>query len=223
MINTTSVYRPDQVLIQQFREVAKCYSASCVFADAQGRRNVMHSTIKPIFPGKLVGPAFTVKLSTGDLQDGLAALDMAKAGDVIVVDAGGDTETSVWGGLMTQLCQQNGVEGAIIDGAGRDVDEMRDLKFMFFSRAITPRGTHTMFSKRQDEVRLQVPIQCGGVLVSPGDMIVADEIGVTVIVRPDQQEVLRLARDQAEREEKTRRAIAGGKTYAQLIEEFGRI
>jgi regulator of RNase E activity RraA len=80
-----------------------------------------------------------------------------------------------------------------------------------------------MFSKRQDEVRLQVPIQCGGVIVSPGDMIVGDEIGVTVIAGPDQENILRLAREQAEREEKTRRAIASGKTYAQLLEEFGRI
>lgn len=223
MVTMHPAFRPTESIIQQFRDVAKCYSASCVFADAQGRRNVMHSAIKPIFPGKLVGPAFTVKLTPGDLQDGLAALELAKAGDVIVVDAGGETETSVWGGLMTQLCQQNGVVGAIVDGAGRDVDEVRDLKFMFFSRSITPRGTHTMFSKRQDEVRLQVPIQCGGVIVSPGDMIVGDEIGVTVIAGPDQENILRLAREQAEREEKTRRAIASGKTYAQLLEEFGRI
>ncbi|MEO6025212.1 MAG: RraA family protein, partial [Burkholderiales bacterium] len=176
----SSTVRPNAAMIQAFRDVAKCYSASCVFADVQGRSNVMHSGIKPIFPGKLVGVALTVRLSAGDLQDPLAALEIAQPGDVIVVDAFGDTETSVWGGLMGALCMQRGVAGAIIDGAGRDMDELRDLKFQIYTRAITARGTHTMFSGRKSDVEVNVPITCGGVLVHPGDMIVADEIGVTV-------------------------------------------
>jgi 4-hydroxy-4-methyl-2-oxoglutarate aldolase len=215
--------RPDQATIQAFREVAKCYSASCVFADVQARSNVMHSSIKPIFPGKLVGVALTVRLSAGDLQDPLAALEIAQPGDVIVVDAFAETETSVWGGLMGALCMQKGVTGAIIDGAGRDIDELRDLKFQIYTRAITARGTHTMFSGRKSDVMVNVPINCGGVLVEPGDMIVADEIGVTIIPNAKLAEVLALAREQAQREEFTRREIAKGKTVAQLLTEFGRI
>ena len=92
--------RPDSALVAQYREVAGCYSASCVFADVQHRRGVMHSSIKPILSGKLVGPALAVKLSPGDLVDPLDALMLAQSGDVIVVDANGETETSVWGGLM---------------------------------------------------------------------------------------------------------------------------
>ncbi len=219
----SSTVRPDAAMIQVFRDVAKCYSASCVFADVQGRSNVMHSGIKPIFPGKLVGVALTVRLSTGDLQDPLAALEIAQPGDVIVVDAFGETETSVWGGLMGALCMQRGVAGAIIDGAGRDIDELRDLKFQIYTRAITARGTHTMFSGRKSDVEVNLPITCGGVLVHPGDMIVADEIGVTVIPNSKLDEVLKLAREQAEREEFTRREIAKGKTVEQLLAEFGRI
>lgn len=219
----SSTVRPNAAMIQAFRDVAKCYSASCVFADAQGRSNVMHSGIKPIFPGKLVGVALTVRLSAGDLQDPLAALEIAQPGDVIVVDAFGDTETSVWGGLMGALCMQRGVAGAIIDGAGRDMDELRDLKFQIYTRAITARGTHTMFSGRKSDVEVNVPITCGGVLVHPGDMIVADEIGVTVIPNSKLDEVLKLAREQAEREEFTRRQIAKGKTVEKLLAEFGRI
>jgi len=215
--------RPPTAVIEQYRAVAQCYSASCVFADVQGRRGVMHSGIKPIFRGKIVGSALTVKLSPGDLQDPLIALDVARPGDVIVVDASGETETSVWGGLMGALCKKRGVVGAIIDGAGRDTDELRDLEFLLFSRAITPRGTHTMFSGRKDNVLLNVPIVCGGVVVSPGDMIVGDEIGVTVIPHADLESVLKLAREQADREETTRREIAKGKTVEQLLAEFGRI
>lgn len=215
--------RPTQATINAFRDVAKYYSASCVFADVQSRGNVMHSGIKPIFPGKLVGVALPVRLSAGDLQDPLAALEIAQPGDVIVVDAFGETETSVWGGLMGALCMQRGVVGAVIDGAGRDTDELRDLKFQIYTRAITARGTHTMFSGRKSEVTVNVPITCGGVIVAPGDIIVADEIGVTVVPYAKLDEVLKLAREQAEREEFTRREIAKGKTVEQLLAEFGRI
>ncbi len=215
--------RPDKALVEQYQEVAKCYSASCVFADVQRRRGVMHSAIKPIFNGTLVGPALTVKLSTGDLQDCLDALALVQPGDVIVVDAGGDTETSIWGGLMGGLCLQKGVKGAIVDGAVRDIDELRDLGFFLFYRSVTARGTHTMYSKRKDELDINVSIQCGGVVVNPGDMIIADENGITVVPNTDLESVLKLAKEQAEREEATRKAIAAGKTVDELIEEFGRI
>ena len=215
--------RPGEALVEQYQEVAKCYSTSCVFADVQRRRGVMHSVLKPISNGTLVGPALTVRLSTGDLQDCLDALTVAQAGDVIVVDAGGDTETSIWGGLMGGLCLQKGVRGAIVDGAVRDIDELRDLNFYLFARSVTARGTHTMYSKRMEELDINVPIQCGGVVVNPGDMIVADENGIAVVLQAELESVLQLAKEQAEREEATRKAIAAGKTVDELLEEFGRI
>ena len=70
---------------------------SCVFADAQYRTGVMHSSIKSAFPAKAVGQVLTVQLSKGDLVDPLKALEMGRPGDLIVVDTGGDTETSVCG------------------------------------------------------------------------------------------------------------------------------
>ena len=215
--------RPSQGMIKEYQEVAKCYSASCVFADVQRRRGVMHSSIKPISKGTLVGPALTVKLSAGDLQDPLDALLVARPEDVIVVDAGAETETSVWGGLMAGLCFLKGVRGAIIDGAGRDIDELRDLGFLLFSRSITARGTHTMYSKRKDEMEIHVPIQCGGVTVKPGDMIIGDVNGIAVVPGENLEAVLKLAKEQAEREESTRKAIAAGLTVDQLLEKFGRI
>jgi len=215
--------RPDARLVEQYREVAKCYSASCVFADVQRRGGVMHSGIKPIFRGKCVGPALTVKLSPGDLQDPLVALHVAQPGDVVVVDAGGETETSVFGGLMGSLFKNRGVQGAVIDGACRDIDELIDLKFIVLSRGVTARGTHTMFSGRKEDAELNVPVVCGGITVNPGDMIVADEIGVTVVPAANLTAVLDAAREQARREEATRRRIAEGRTFEQLLEEFGRI
>jgi 4-hydroxy-4-methyl-2-oxoglutarate aldolase len=216
-------FERDPSLLAEFEEVAKCYSASCVFADAQYRTGVMHSSIKAAFPAKAVGQALTVQLSKGDLVDPLKALEMGRPGDLIVVDAGGDTETSVCGGLMGGLAKNRGIRGMIVDGAGRDTDELRDLGWPIWTRAITPRGTHTMFSGRKEELSINIPIAGGGVVVRPGAFVVADEIGITVVPRDKAGEVLKLARKQAEREQKTREWVAKGKTIEDLLREFGRI
>jgi regulator of RNase E activity RraA len=213
--------RPD--LIEAFAEVAKCYSASCVFADSQYRQGVMDSGIKPPFIAKAVGQALTVQLSQGDLVDPLKALEMGQPGDIIVVDAGGDTETSVCGGLMGGLAKNRGIRGMVIDGAGRDIDELRDIGFPIWTRAITPRGTHTMFSGRKEELSINVAICCGGVTVQPGDLVIADEIGVTVVRLAEAEAVLKAAREQAAREQATREWVAKGKTVEDLLREFGRI
>ena len=213
--------RPD--LLAQFDKVVKCYSAAAVFADVQYRTGVMDSGIKPAFRAKITGQAVTVQLSKGDLVDPLKALEMGQPGDVIVVDAGGDPNTSVCGGLMGGLAQNRGIRGMIVDGAGRDTDELEDIGWPIWTRAITPRGTHTMFSGRKEELSINVPIACGGVPVNPGDFIVADLMGVVVIPLARAEEVVRLASEQAEREEKTRAWVKQGKTIEDLLTEFGRI
>ncbi len=148
---------------------------------------------------------------------------MGQPGDIIVVDAGGETETSVCGELMGGLARNRGIRGMIVDGAGRDIDELRDLDWPIWTRAITAGGIGSMLSARVDELSIDVPITCGGVLVHPGDLIVADEIGVTVVPLASAREVLRLACEQAEREQRTRERVADGKTIEDLLREFGRI
>lgn len=210
-------------LLAKFDEVVKCYSAAAVFADVQYRTGVMDSAIKPAFRAKTCGQAVTVQLSKGDLVDPLKALEMGKPGDMIVVDAGGDENTSVCGGLMGGLAQNRGIRGMVVDGAGRDTDELEDIGWPIWTRAITPRGTHTMFSGRKEELSINVPIACGGVVVKPGDFIVADLMGVVVIPLERAEEVVQLAAEQAEREEKTRAWVKQGKTVEDLLAEFGRI
>lgn len=210
-------------LLTKFDKVLACFSATAVFADVQYRQGVMDSGIKPAFRAKVTGQATTVQLSQGDLVDPLKALEMGQEGDVIVVDAGGDLNTSVCGGLMGGLAINRGIRGMIIDGAGRDTDELEDINWPIWTRAITPRGTHTMFSERKEELSINVPIQCGGVTVNPGDFIVADLMGVTVIAQERAEEIVKLAQEQADREEETRKWVAKGKTVEDLLNEFGRI
>ncbi|MGA0544087.1 RraA family protein [Brevundimonas sp. VNH65] len=213
--------RPD--LLARFDALLPSYSISCIFADVMYRQNVMTSAIKPPFKAKATGQAITVQLSGGDLVDPLRALEMGHPGDVIVVNAGGDPETSVCGGLMGGLAKNRGIRAMIVDGAGRDIDELEDIDWPIWTRAITPRGTHTMFSQRKEELSINVPIACGGVVVNPGDFIVADTIGVVVVPLDKAEEMLELAAEQAEREQRTREWVAKGKTIEDLLAEFGRI
>lgn len=214
----------DPETLKGFQELLKIYSPSCVVADSQERAGVMHSYLRPLTEStRFVGPALTVRLEPGNQVDCLDALSVAEAGDVIVVDAAAETETSIWGGLMSGLCKMKGVVGAVIDGAMRDTDETRDLGFCVFAKAIVPRSTHTPFSGRMEPIEINVPIQCAGVLVNPGDIVLADEVGVVVIPRENGADILEKARAQADKEEKTRARIREGKTVEQILAEFGRM
>lgn len=213
--------RPD--LLERFDALIDVYSISCVIADVMYRTGAMTSAIKPPFKARATGQAVTVQLSKGDLIDPLKALDVGQPGDMIVVDAGGDEETSVCGGLMGALAKNKGIRGMVVDGAGRDIDELEDIGWPIWTRAITARGTHTMYSKRYDESSVNVPITCGGVLVNPGDFIVADTIGVVVVPLAKAEEVLDKAKEQADREQATREWVAQGKTLEDLLNKFGRL
>src|SRR6266480_2792979 len=200
--------RPSPDLVQGFRGLLGRYSPSCIVSDVMERSRTLSSGIRPAVPGRFTGPALTVRLYPGDL---------------IIVDAAAETETSVWGGLMAGLCQQKGVVGAVVDGAIRDIDEIRDLKFPIFSRAVVPRSTHSPYSGRLEPIEINVSIGCGGSLVDPGDIILADEIGVVAVPQKEAAEVLRRALLQAEQEEATRQRIKSGKTVDELLAEFGRL
>jgi regulator of RNase E activity RraA len=214
---------PDRQVLAGFEGLLKIMSPSCVVADSQERGGVLRSDIRPLFDSRFVGTALTVRLFPGDLVDCLDALSVARKGDVIIVDAAGETETSIWGGLMAGLCQQKGVVGAVVDGAIRDTDEIKSLGFPIFSRAIVPRSTHSPYSKRLEPIEVNVPIQCATVLVSPGDIVLADEIGVVVVPQQEAAEVLKRAQQQAAQEEATRQRIRQGKTVEELLAEFGRL
>lgn len=211
-------------IVADFDSLSNTYSLSAVVADCQARLGVLHSAIKPIDgTKKMIGVAVTVECTPGDLQDPLDALDHITPGSVVVVNAHADTEVSVFGGLMGSLFFLKGARGVVIDGACRDTDENRDVGIPVFSRAVTPRGTHTMFSGRKDGIEYQVPITCGGVRVEPGDIVIGDELGVVVVARDRASEIFEAARAQADREEATREKIRAGWSVQQILDEFGRI
>jgi regulator of RNase E activity RraA len=213
----------DPELLTGFGALLERYSPSCMVSDVMERARTMHSAIELRVGERFVGSALTVRLAPGDLVDCLDALPVADAGDVIVVDAAGETETSIWGGLMAGLCRMKGVVGAVVDGGIRDIDEIADVGFSIASRSVVPRSTHSPYSGRMEPIEINVPITCGGCLVEPGDVVLVDEIGAVAVPRAEAADVLRRAEELAEREEATRRMIRAGRTVDELLAEFGRL
>lgn len=214
----------DENLIRPFREMEDVMSISCVVGDAMERDHVMRHDMKPkAADKKIIGPAITVKLTAGDIVDCLKVFELAKPGDVIVIDAFGETETSIWGGLMSGIARNAGVVGAVIDGSCRDTDEAKMMNFPITAKVCGPRAAHTAYSGRKEPIEINVPVCCGGVIVKPGDLIVADEIGVAVVPYEELSKVYSAAREQADREIATREEILKGAGVDELLAKFGRI
>ena len=212
-------------LIAGFQTVAVASVADAV-DKVCGKRGYMHSSIKPrINEKRVVGPAATVLEAATDEflppQHALDLIDEAPAGSVIVISiAGGESEVAVWGGLMTAGAFANGHAGAILDGGVRDIPEIRrDYDFPVFARSVSPGTT----LGRYKTVASQVPVEVGGVIVHPGDLIVADIDGVVVVPRDKAAEVLALAREIDERELEQAKLIVAEKSLRKGLAKYGRI
>lgn len=213
-----------QAIYDKFAELEKVMSVSCVVGDCLERDGIMESSMKMRSVNRpFIGPAYTVKLSSGFLADCLAIFNYVKPGDVVVIDAFGDTETSIWGGLMSGLARNAGVKGAVIWGSARDTDEAKMLEFPIVSKSVSPREAHSALTKLWEPIELECPVSCGGVIVRPGDIVVADEIGVTVVPLEVAEDVYQKAVVQAANEEASRKEILKGATVPELLAKFGRI
>jgi RraA family protein len=146
---------------------------------------------------RILGPACTVKVFPGDNLMVHKSLDIAKPGDIVVVDAGGSSMNAVLGDLISTKARHRGIAGFIVDGFIRDIDGILPLDLPVFARGVTPIGP---LHRGPGEVNF--PIQCGGIVVHPGDIVVGDMNGVVIVpqeVAPNILEQLR-ARKQTEAE-----------------------
>ena len=181
-------------------------------SDAMHRQGELKG-IRPVCSGvKMIGPAFTVRTYPGDWAKTVEAIDEAPQESVIVVDAGG-VGPAVWGELATNSCIQKKIAGVVIDGAIRDVPEIRKLKFPAFARIITPTA-----GERKGFGEMGVPVEVGGVRVFPGDWVFGDDDGVVVIPQKRAVEITNRAMDVLERENRIRKEIEEGGTLGKIIE-----
>lgn len=153
--------------------------------DAQERIGVA-SGLYPVWAGaRLSGPAYTVWTRPGDNLIIHTALDGAKPGDVIVVNGGGDQSRALIGDLIGLRAKKLGIAGFVIDGAVRDAEALAACGLPVFARSVTPAGPYKF-----GPGRLQIPVAIAGVVVAPGDIIVADADGVVVVSEQDAVQVL---------------------------------
>jgi 4-hydroxy-4-methyl-2-oxoglutarate aldolase len=139
---------------------------------------IMVPAIKPVQTGVTVaGPAVTVQCLGRDSAVCHKAIDLVRPGDILVIDRGGDRRYACWGEMMTLAAQLRGVAAVIVDGLATDVQFIRDCPMPVFCRGITPLTTQLL----GHDGSINHPIQCGGVVVRPGDLICADDNGVAAL------------------------------------------
>lgn len=187
-------------IVDQFSEIP-----TTAVSDAMDGMNNMDSSIKPLKEEyKIVGRAFTVQMPVGDNSMILRAFNEAKPGDVIVVDAKGDTYRAIAGDFMVSIAQTLGIQGIVVDGVIRDIVGIKALDFPVFCK-----GTTVAASAKSGGGKVQVPISCGGVSVHPGDLIVGDADGVVLIPQEKEKEILKKAKEKLEKDEKREQQVAG--------------
>ena len=193
--------RPDPRLVAEFAKMVTPH-----LSDSMERLYAGGPQLRPMHKeGKLAGPAYTVKTAPGDNLLVHKALDTAKAGDVIVVDAGGFPDHAIIGELMMSRAKQRGIAGIVIWGAIRDSAEIGAGTYPVYACAVTHRGPY-----KNGPGEINVPVMMGGMPVNPGDIIVGDADGLVAIPQEWAERVLASAKSILEKETAAMKQIQAG-------------
>lgn len=196
---------------------------TCTVSDALDHLQLKGATIgiRPLWPcPKIVGRAVTVKIVPAGLTSsgqhlGTPAVEAAGSGDIIVIDNGGRTDVSCWGDILANAAQVKGIEGVVIDGACRDIDASREIGFPVYGRAVVPvtaRG-------RIIQDSFNTLVQCGGVQVRPGDLVIADGSGTVFVPAERADEVISAAERLAARQEAMVEAVRAGRSVVEVMKD----
>jgi len=178
----TEVNRPSEELVSRFRE-----KRSCDLSDVMNRSQTM-TGIAPIYRPvpRVVGPAITASLPAGGINMLKVGMEQTRSGDVFVVNSQGYDALAMWGGNVSRGMKARGVCATIIDGMARDKTEIAETDYPVFARGIAVASAPAVEARGE----INVPIACGGVVVNPGDIVVADEDGIVVIPPTEAEDVL---------------------------------
>jgi RraA family protein len=175
-------------------------------SDSMARMSAGGASLRPMHAGGgLAGPALTVKTRPGDNLMLHKALDLAEAGDVIVVDGGGDLTNSLMGELMLAHAETRGLAGIVIYGAVRDVAYMRSRNFPVFAAGVTHRGPY-----KDGPGEINVPIAIEGMVIHPGDLVLGDDDGVLCVPLDECEQVYAAAKAKSDAEQHSMQAILAG-------------
>ena len=195
------ITRLDKATVQ----AASAY-ASSILADVAGRRGAMDGRIAALAPAmRVCGPAFTVEVRPGDNLMIHAAMAMAQPGDVLVIDGKADRTCALMGSIMLNACKKLGLAGVVLDASIRDTEELLELGFPVWSVGANPNGP-----TKNVPGRINWPVSCGGITVHPGDLVVGDADGITVVERDKAASLLPLAAKKVADERQRIADITGG-------------
>jgi 4-hydroxy-4-methyl-2-oxoglutarate aldolase len=178
-----------------------------------GRMALMSPRMRPTAPGhRVVGQAVTAYNFPGDNLMIHKALQLAQAGQVLVLTNGGGQHGALWGDVAGTFAKKKGIAGVVVDGPARDIDELRAMELAVWATAISP--SHP---QKRGPGAVNVPVVCDGVLVNPGDIIAADGDGVLVIPREHLQATVEGARARNAKEVDIRRRIGAGESLFDIL------
>ena len=195
----TDFARPQRSLIDLFHNLPVANIDDCM-----NRVCAAHNNIRPMNKIPLLGPAFTIKVPEGDNLMFHKAMDMAKEGDVIVIDAGGLTTRAIFGELMISYCIARKMAGVIVDGSIRDSAAIAEMDFPVYARGISPNGPY-----KNGPGEINTPISFGGLVVTPGDIVVGDADGIVFIKPHEAEELAEKVQIVSNKEEQIKNDIIG--------------
>ena len=208
----TRIPLPDPALVAEAAKYALADLHESLGA-VQGRMALMSSRMRPLLQGRRIsGAAVTSYNFPGDNLMIHLALNVAARGQILVLANGGGTQGALWGDVACTFAAHKGIAGVVADGPVRDIDALREMDFPVWATSISP--SHP---EKRGPGSVNVPIVVDGVLVEPGDVIVADGDGVLAIPQAHLARTLEGARQRAEREVAIRKRIKAGESLFQIL------
>jgi len=191
----------DAAMVAKYRDIPVAN-----ISDSMNRMTAGGARLRPMHAGGVMcGPALTVKTRPGDNLMLHKALDLAQAGDVIVVDAGGDLTNSLIGELMLAVAAKKGLAGVVIDGAIRDYGAVKAAKFPVFAAGVSHRGPY-----KDGPGEINVPIAIDGMVIEPGDLVIGDDDGLLCVPFDVAEDIYKKSHAKHATETETFKQIAAG-------------